>query len=94
METTTMTTETKDDPARVDPATVTWQRGLEVMRSHGDVASVSREPVRFTAWREARGTPIIIGIADHTEIRMSLDELVEAALTVCPPWLLRKKLGL
>ncbi len=98
---TTTFSDFKNDPSLVDPDTITVQRRREVFRSHGDNASVSEEPVRFQAMRGpphsgslSVDTRVLVGISDHTEVRMNLDDLLDFVLPLCPPWLLRKKLGL
>jgi hypothetical protein len=74
---------------------VTVERSMGVLRDvENGCASYGPESVRFVAERGDAQTIVRIEVHGDTKITLTLDDLVEIAAALCPPWLLRKKLGL
>jgi len=80
-------------PASPHGGLVAVEKWIEVMQDHGPRSSKTSEPVTFTARRFEDATRVQIRMRG-TSLSMDLDDLVEITAALCPPWLLRKKLGL
>lgn len=51
-------------------------------------------PVTFTSEIEGDKHCVRVEVTKDTALTLSLDTFLDVALALCPPWLLRKKLGL
>ena len=80
-------------PVAQDAPRVAVTRHCHVTKLRGAATDAGSAPVDFVAVPEGGKQVVVITPCDDTSIRLTMDDLLDTVFALCPPWLVRKKLG-